>query len=203
MRKTVKEQLQERAAVLAKRKTPSLVDAKVQPPTKARPARSAPKIDLAPEVQAAAKALSPAVARLRKALAALRLDTVPLGSLADLLYDLNGLGRLLSTLSAPFDDLLGPKCKEIEDHFVAQLSVGESSGVQGRYSRVQVAESVVPTVEDWEKFYAYIGKNKAFELLNRAVNRKAVQERWDVKKQVPGVGRFHVKKVSCTKLGGK
>ena len=53
------------------------------------------------------------------------------------------------------------------------------------------------------KFYAHLKKTGDFELLNRALNRAAVNERWAAHKQVPGVGKFHVKKVSCTKLGGK
>jgi hypothetical protein len=77
--------------------------------------------------------------------------------------------------------------------------------VQGQAARVQVTDSAVPTVEaeGWPKLYAYIKRTGSFDLLNRAVNRSAVTERWDNKKQVPGVTVFHVKKVSCTKLGGK
>jgi hypothetical protein len=93
--------------------------------------------------------------------------------------------------------------KQVEDHFIQTLAVGESSGVQGKKSRVQVTEAVRPTITDWDKFYAYIKKNNAFELLNRAPNRVAITERWDAKKQIPGVGSFHDKKVSCTKLSGK
>ena len=75
--------------------------------------------------------------------------------------------------------------------------------MQGHKSRVQVTESVIPTIENWKKFYAHIAKTKQFELLNRAPNRASILERWDNKKQIPGVGKFHAKKVSCTKLGGK
>jgi hypothetical protein len=70
-------------------------------------------------------------------------------------------------------------------------------------ARVQITESVVPNLEDPVKFYAFLKKTGDFELLNRALNRAAVNERWAARKQVPGVGKFHVKKVSCTKLGGR
>ena len=167
------------------------------PPTKA------PTCDIMAEVQTASKALAPAVKRLTKALSGLSPEKLPVGAVADLLYDLKQVARLVPALSAPFDDLLTPVIKAVEEHFVQTLAVGESSGVQGKHSRIQINDTPVPVVEDWTKFYAYISKTKSYELLNRAVNRASVQERWDAKKRVPGVGVFHAKKVSCTKLGGK
>lgn len=167
------------------------------------PKPAALDLDILPEVTAASKALAPAVKRLTKALKNLDPKKLPVGAAADALYDLRQLTRTLSTLAAPFEDALGPAIKLVEEHFIQTLMAGEASGVQGRRSRVQITTAVIPTVEDWSKFYAYIARTKSFELLNRAVNRAAVQERWELKKQVPGVGTFHAKKVSCTKLGGK
>jgi hypothetical protein len=165
--------------------------------------KTALKLDITPEVTAASKALSPAVKRLTKILAGFDADSIPYGALADSLYDLKQLSKILNSITVPFDDLLLPSVKATEEHFVQKLAVGESSGVQGLKSRVQVTESIIPVVKDWEKFYAHIKKKGEFELLNRAVNRAAVQERWDAKKQVPGVDKFHAKKVSVTKLSGK
>ena len=166
-------------------------------------ATAAPKLDIIPEVAAAQKALAPAVKRLTKILQKLSVDKLPFGTVADMLYDLKQLSKILGALTAPFDDLLLPSVKITEEHFVQKLAVGESSGVQGLKSRVQVTESVIPVVEDWTKFYAHIKKTNEFELLNRAPNKAAITERWDSKRQVPGIGKFHSKRVSCTKLGGK
>jgi hypothetical protein len=166
-------------------------------------AAKTPTVDVLKEAQAATKALAPAAKRLAKALSTLAPERYAIGAVADLLYDLRQTDKLLGTLRAPFDDVIGPAVKALEEHFVQTLAVGESSGVQGHAARVQVTESLVPVVEDWPKFYAYIGRTKSYELLNRAVNRASVQERWEAKKQVPGVGVFHAKKVSCTKLSGK
>lgn len=160
-------------------------------------------ISILSEVEAATRALAPAVKRLTKALSKIKLEVLPLGAAADLLYDLQQTSKLVPNLSAPFDDVLEPHIKALEEHFIQRLEAGEASGVQGARSRVQVTVSAVPSVEDWTKFYAYIAKTKSFELLNKAPNRTAIAERWDAKKQVPGVGAFHVKKVSCTKLNGK
>jgi hypothetical protein len=165
------------------------------------------KLDIVPEVTAASKALAPAVKRLNKVLEKLDYDKLPIGSIADSLYDLKQLTKMLNTLTAPFDDLVLPSVKATEEHFIQTLAVGESSGVQGLKSRVQVTENVIPVVEvsadGWAKLYAHIKKTGHFDLLNKALNRAAVQERWDAKKQVPGVSKFHAKKVSVTKLSGK
>jgi hypothetical protein len=165
--------------------------------------KKAPSIDVAAELSKATAALSPAIKRLTKALAALEPDKLPIGAASDLLYDLRGLGSQLNALTAPFDDAVKPAVKTLEDFFIAQLEVGESSGVQGMHSRSQVTDSAIPVVNDWPVFYAHIAKTKSWELLNKAVNRAAVNERWEQKKQVPGVGVFRAKRVSCTKLNGK
>jgi len=166
------------------------------------PSAKLPSVDVAREAQAAAKALAPALARLRKA-AAVDLGKVPQGALADWLYDLRQAKATLSTVTAAFDDVLPPVIKAVDDHFIETLKVGEASGVQGMRSRVQVTDTPIPQVSDWPKFYAHIKKTGNFELLNRAVNRVAVTERWDQKRAVPGVAAFHAKRVSCTKLNGK
>jgi len=165
--------------------------------------KSAPDLGVSAEVAAASKALAPAVKRLGRILEKFSAESLPIGAVADSLYDLKQLTKVLNALTAPFDDLLLPSVKSTEEFFVQKLAVGEASGVQGGRSRVQVTESVVPVVEDWAKFYAHIAKTKEFELLNRAPNRLSIQERWDSKKQVPGIGRFHQKKVSVTKLAGR
>jgi hypothetical protein len=160
-------------------------------------------LDFSPEIAAASKALAPAVKRLNKILEKLAVDKLPIGAVADSLYEMKQLTKVLNALTAPFDDLLLPSVKTTEDFIVGKLAVGEASGTQGHKARVQVTENVVPIVSDWPKFYAHIAKTKQFELLNRAPNRASIQERWDAKKQVPGVDKFHAKKVSCTKLSGK
>jgi hypothetical protein len=169
--------------------------------------KSAPNLDITPELSAASKALAPAVKRLTKLLATIDHESMPYGALADSLYDMKQLTKMLNTLTAPFDDLLLPSAKAAEEHFVQKLAVGEASGVQGMKSRVQVTEAVIPVVEvstdGWAKVYAHIKKTGHFDLLNKALNKTAVQERWDQHKQVPGVSKFRHKKVSVTKLSGK
>ena len=176
---------------------------KVIEPKPVPKAKPAPVVDISKEVQAAAKALAPALVRLTKALTGLDPQDYAVGTVCDLLGELNDVAKMVPNLNAQFNDILDPTIKALDEHFIKTLAVGEASGVQGMRRRVQVSESVIPTVDNWPKFYAHIAKTKSFDLLNRAVNRAAVTARWEVKKQVPGVGKFHHKKVSVTKLRGK
>lgn len=160
-------------------------------------------VSITQEVNTAAIALTPAIKRLGRLLGKLDPATLPVGAAADLLYDLRQLGKTAAALTVPLLEVTVPATKALEDYFVDTLRVGESSGVQGMRSRIQITEDFVPTVEDWDLFYKHIKRTGDFDLLNKAVNRAAVRERWDAKKQVPGTGKFIAKKVSCTKLGGK
>jgi hypothetical protein len=88
----------------------------------------------------------------------------------------------------------------IEQRFIDTLSAKDSTGVAGKVGRAQVQTKIVPVVEDWPKLYAHIKKTGEFELMQRRLGETAVKERWDADKQVPGVGRFTAKKVSCTRV---
>lgn len=148
--------------------------------------------------------LEPIVKKLKPKVESFDPKTVLAGTLADYLY---GLRTQRSALGggalAALQELLGQLAKKIEDEFVSSLEVGESSGVQGFVGRVQITDSIVPTIEDPEALFAHIKKTGEFDLLNRQLNREAVRSRWDDKKRIPGVGKFVAKKVSCTKLSGK
>jgi hypothetical protein len=166
------------------------------------PSVKAPNLDISKDVALATKALAPAAKRLEKALAMLDPAKIPTGALADALYDLKALGKLLNSITAPFDDFLPATVKTIEDYFINTLEVGESSGVQGYLARVQVTTKPVPVIkpENWIKFWTYVAKTKQWDLLQRKVSSDAVRERWDNKKQVKFVDVFNAKSTSCTKL---
>lgn len=91
---------------------------------------------------------------------------------------------------------------KLKDFFIATMSKSDTTGIAGKVARVQLGTKSVPTVEDWDAFYAHVKKTGNFELMQRRLNDTAVKERWDNKKQVPGVGRFNAVTVSCTALKG-
>jgi hypothetical protein len=90
--------------------------------------------------------------------------------------------------------------KALKEHLIATLPKSDQTGAQGKLARVTVVTKKIPIVEDWWALYKYIKKTNQFDLLNRALNGAAVQERWDSGKTVPGVGSFNAVSVSVNKL---
>lgn len=98
------------------------------------------------------------------------------------------------------------KEKFILDHIIDNLPKGDGGAVGKAYKAVRT-EKANFSIEDDAAFYEFIRKNNAFDLLNRAINQKAVAERLqDPKftkkypKGVPGTKKFTVIGLSVTKL---
>lgn len=119
-----------------------------------------------------------------------------LGAVADMLYDV----RLQRLNHQKVVDELQARETLLRNHLIENLPKSEASGVSGKAARASVVVKVQPRVEDWDKFYAYVKKTNAFELLQKRVSNAAVEERWEHKKEVPGVGKFNVVSVSLNKL---
>jgi hypothetical protein len=89
---------------------------------------------------------------------------------------------------------------QIKNHFIETLSAN-STGLAGRVARVQVETKAVPQIEDWDKFYKYVVKHKAFDLLQRRLNEGAAKERLEAGKGAKaGLTVFRAKKISVTKI---
>lgn len=88
----------------------------------------------------------------------------------------------------------------LKNHLIDNLPKSSATGAAGKVARAQIVTEQSPCVEDWDLFYGHIKKKGEFDLLNRAVNRAAVKERWNNGKEIPGVGHFTDVKVSITKL---
>lgn len=115
---------------------------------------------------------------------------------ADLLYKTRTARLLLQAKVDAMKDVEGALC----EYFIENLPRSNASGIAGKLARVQIEPKPVPQVSDWLKFYAYVKKNNAFDLLQRRLSEGAVKERLDNKVKLPGVTIFNAKKVSCTKL---
>jgi len=118
------------------------------------------------------------------------------GEAADVLY----LTREARLKLSKVVDALDKHERDIKNYFIENLSKKASTGAAGHVARVQIVTADEPAVENWEDTYKYINKTGSFDLLNRALNRSAVKERWENGKEVPGVGHFTVTKVSVTKV---
>lgn len=78
----------------------------------------------------------------------------------------------------------------LENYLLDTLPKPQLDGAAGKLGTIKIKRSVVPNVVDWDKVYAYIKKNDAWELLHRRISITACKERWDNKKDVPGVETF-------------
>lgn len=88
----------------------------------------------------------------------------------------------------------------LKNHLIDNLPKDAASGVAGRKARVALYEVDDFRVTDWDAFYKHVKKTGHFDLLNRALNQTAVAERIAQGKEVPGVSKFKITKVSINKL---
>lgn len=107
----------------------------------------------------------------------------------------------------------------IANHVIDNVPKGDSGAIGSKYKGVVKTDTIFQ-VDDWEKFYDWIKKNNAFEVLNRALNQAAISEHVDAlnvkidaanlkaknpadrkpRKLLPGVKTFTALKLSVTKL---
>lgn len=161
---------------------------KTQPAPEAKPARSRaakPTAQPDPDTELAEVKL-PKGFKLPKTLAAC----------ADMLYEL----KTEKSAAQKVVDEIEAKQKALQAHLISTLPKSQATGVSGKLANAKIVTEDVPKVEDWPTFYAHIAKTKSFDLLNKAVNKAAVKERWDAKKKIPGMGTFKAVKVSLTKV---
>lgn len=115
---------------------------------------------------------------------------------ADLLYDIKN-----QRLAA---DKIAKKLKAQEEFlnefFRHNLRKDDSRGSVGKIAKVMLFPQTKPVPENWDKLYKHIEKTGEFELLQRRLSEKAIKERWENKKVVPGVGKFDFIAVSVTKI---
>lgn len=88
----------------------------------------------------------------------------------------------------------------VKNFLIDNLPKSEAQGVAGKVAQVTIVRKKVPVVKDWDAFYKHILKTKDFSFLNRAANKKAITERWESGKVVPGVEAFDDVSLSLHKL---
>lgn len=120
------------------------------------------------------------------------------GDLADQILTLDKLRMQLDKASEVASSRVSALQKELAEK-MNKLKLGNAGG---RRAKAEFVEKEFGRVDDWDKFYAHIAKTKAWDLLQRRPNNKALAERWDAKKKVPGVIRDRIKllKISAKKV---
>jgi hypothetical protein len=122
-----------------------------------------------------------------------------MGACADLLFDVRSRRLETDKLAAEL------KAQEelIKNHIIDNLDKRDETGAAGKHHRVQVVRKrkyrCDPTM--WDKFYAWVAKNRRFDLLQKRLSDVAVKELVEEgKKKVPGIEPFDYVDVSLTKV---
>jgi hypothetical protein len=121
-----------------------------------------------------------------------------LSGCADLLYTTR---QMRLGIEKQIDEL---KAREtsLKEHLIANLPNDGSTGVAGQVARVLIVKKEEPQVDDWEVYWKWIAKNKAWDCVQRRINPSAVKARWAEKKVVAGVSSYMNVTLSCTKVNG-
>lgn len=121
-----------------------------------------------------------------------------MGACADLYYAARQL-RLAADKHAA--ELKAEEAR-IGEHIINNLPKGDT-GAAGKTHRVQVVRKKKFRVnpEAWPKFYAWVGKNKRFDLLQKRLSDDAVKELMATTRvKVPGIEPFDYVSISLTKV---
>lgn len=119
-----------------------------------------------------------------------------IGACADKIYELKEKKREAQKVV----DAIAAEESALREHIINTLPKSESQGVAGKKARVTVVTKVVPQVKDWEEFYKYVKRTGSFDLMQRRLSDKAVMDRLENGKKLPGVEIFNATTLSINKV---
>lgn len=93
---------------------------------------------------------------------------------------------------------LSDELKTLENHLVFLMEEGEKISFDGA-GTVSAKTEVVPVVDDWEKVYEHIHKEKAFYLLGRKLLAAPFREALLQGLEIPGVSSTKISKLNVRK----
>ena len=82
---------------------------------------------------------------------------------------------------------LKSKRAELEADIIKHLHTENATDAGGKMGKVSISVTKHANVKDWKKYYEYIHKHKAFDLLQRRVSDKAYFDRIEEGEKIPGV----------------
>jgi len=93
------------------------------------------------------------------------------------------------------------KLSEMLIHQMRHQSMTSVGGLKVRLS-IPVTPDYVPTIQSYPEFAAYVLQTQDLSLLERRVSKSAVKERWENGREVPGIDKFPVWRLSKSKVQG-
>jgi hypothetical protein len=122
------------------------------------------------------------------------------GSQIDLLYSLQQ--KRLAFQKKMEEKIAEMKAEEqaIEDDLINKYTKEQIDQMRGSKATASLSNLPMPTVEDWDKFYAHIKKTGEFDLLEKRPAKAAYRERLEAKETIPGVKTFWKKSISLREV---
>lgn len=115
-----------------------------------------------------------------------------LGKIIDKVFSLR---KKKSDLEAALKDVEG-QIAELDADLMESMGKAGVEKTSTKNGTVSISTSIVAQVEDWDKFLAYIYKNKYGHLLQRRVSDPAWRELIEQGKKVPGTSPFTKKRLA-------
>lgn len=84
----------------------------------------------------------------------------------------------------------------LSDQLMEKLDAEGTDKGAGKLGSCSISTTVVPNVDDWDVFYAYIHKNKYYHLLQRRTSDAACRELFEQKGSIPGVTPFNKRRLN-------
>lgn len=91
---------------------------------------------------------------------------------------------------------IAEEMENVEFELLKQMDAEGLGKASGHLATVSVSESVKPSVEDWEAFYAYIHRMKYYHLLERRPSVTGCRELLETKGKIPGIVPFTQRKLN-------
>lgn len=126
-----------------------------------------------------------------------------LGECIDLAYNLRAI-RL--ELQKQYDEEIQKhkaREEEIEQHILMSFDKSDIEGAKGSLATASVSRMTVPAVKDWPAVFAWVSKQKAWDLLEKRMARVAYRDRLEAGEVIPGVEPFVKVSLSLTRVAGK
>ena len=89
---------------------------------------------------------------------------------------------------------------EIREHIIANLSKSDDTGAAGKHYRAQIIVQVKPKLADWAALCKVIQETGRFDLIQKRLGEKAVEDLWADGFDIPGVECMNIPTVSIAKI---
>lgn len=118
-----------------------------------------------------------------------------LGEDVDRLYQLREVKKAAQKLA----DLTEADFKGLQNHLIDSQKKQDLQGASGEIATFNWERVDKYSIEDPDEFYKDMARRKAWDVLQRRLNEKAIKDRAEAGKPVKGLRRFRAIRVSLTK----